>query len=221
MKTHPGLLILFKIEYEKGILEDNTPSEKLFNSKSGSDISFIIAGQEIKAHRTILSVKSPVFAAMFKPGIQEEITDRIDIPAGISPDIFNELLRFIYTDRVQLTKSNAEPLLAASNQYSIPLLQYKCEKYFIKQVSIENCIEMLNLAVLHNAPYLKDRTLFKISLFGIGESRNKFRETDAWWETFKLAYPQIACDILEDLLNDAEYEYYPVLLSDFSLLKSV
>ncbi len=116
-------------------MEDNTPTEKLFSSKSGSDVTFIIAGQEIKAHKSILSVKSPVFAAMFKPGIQEEITGRIDIPAGISPDIFNELLRFIYTGRVQFTKSNAEPLLAASDQYSISSLKSKCEKFFNKLVS--------------------------------------------------------------------------------------
>jgi len=147
-----------------------------------------------------------VFAAMFKPGIQEEITGRIDIPAGISPDIFNELLRFIYTDRVQLTKSNAEPLLAASNQYSIPSLQYKCENFFMKQVSIENCFEILNLALLHNAQNFKWRMLLKISDFGMDETR-KLRETEAW-ETFKLAQPQIAIYILEVLLNQAEESHY-------------
>jgi len=205
MKIPQGLLIRFDIEYEKGILEDNTPTEKLFSSKSGSDISFIIAGQEIKAHKFILSAKSSVFAAMFKTGMNEEITDRIDIPAGISPYIFNELLRFIYTDRAQLTKSNAEPLLAASNRYSIRSLKYKCEKNFIKQVTIENCIEMLNLALLHNAPNLRGSTVSEMTNFGIGESP-KFRRTEAW-EIFKLAQPQIAFHILEVLLSEAE-EYY-------------
>ena len=44
-----------------------------------------------------------------------------------------------------------------------------------------------------------------MSCFGIGES-STFRETEAW-EIFKLAHPQIAFNILEVLLSEAE-EYY-------------
>ena len=81
---------------------------------------------------------------MFEAGMKEKVADRINIPAGISPDIFNE---FIYTDRVQLTQGNVEPLLVASDQYIIPSLKSKCKKFFIKLVSTENCVEMLALGV--------------------------------------------------------------------------
>jgi len=200
VKIPQGLLIRFSIEYEKGILEYDTPSEKLFKSKSGSDICFIIAGQEIKAHKSILTERSPVFAAMFEAGMKEKVADRINIPAGISPDIFNELLRFIYTGRVQFTKSNAEPLLAASDQYSISSLKSKCEKFFIKQISTENCMEMLALALLHNAPDLKERTADKISRL---VADHDFREKEAW-KIFKFAQPYIAFDILENLLDECK-----------------
>ncbi len=69
------------------------------------------------------------------------------MPAGISPHIFTELLRSIYTDRVQLTQGNVEPLLVASDQCIIPSLKSKCKKFFIKLVSTENCVEMLALAL--------------------------------------------------------------------------
>jgi len=83
--------------------------------------------------------------------------DRINIP-DISPDNFNELLRFIYTDRVQLTQGNAEPLLAAADKYLLPSLKSKCEEYLIKYLTTENCVEMVRLGDLHNTLILKRMT---------------------------------------------------------------
>ena len=80
--------------------------------------------------------------------------DRIDIP-DIAPETFNALLRFIYTDQVKVTETNAEPLLAVANQYLLPLLKSNCEEFIIKNLTIENCIEMFMLADLHNAMNLE------------------------------------------------------------------
>jgi len=167
----PSVSIRVIVEYEKGQLVETTTTTSvisgsspksslgldfgnLLTSQSSSDISFIIDGKEVKAHKLILSARSPVFAAMFRSDMKEKEMDQIDIP-DISPVVFNELLRFIYTDRVQLTEDNAEPLLAAANQYLLLSLKTHCEEFVIKGLSTENCVEMFVLAEMYDASHLK------------------------------------------------------------------
>ena len=119
--------------------------------------------------------------------------DRIDIP-DIAPETFNALLRFIYTDQVKLTETNAEPLLAVANQYLLPLLKSNCEEFIINNLTIENCIEMFMLADLHNAPNLK-RTAAEL----FHSHRNEIRKTKSW-KTLKISHPDVACDVLENLV---------------------
>jgi len=43
--------------------------EKLFKNQTGSDVCFIVEGKEIRAHKTILLARNPVFAAMVGSGM--------------------------------------------------------------------------------------------------------------------------------------------------------
>ena len=205
-----SILIRVTIEYEKGQLVAETPKsilsvissksswsedfENLFISQSGSDICFIIDGQEIKAHKTVLSARSPVFAAMFHSNMKEKGMSRIDIP-DVSQDIFNALLHFMYTDRVQLTETSAELLLAAADKYLLASLKSKCEEFIIKYLTIENCSRIMDLADLHNSLRLKNKTqeLFR--------SRHiEIRKTDGW-KDLKISHPDVALDVVEQLLD--------------------
>jgi len=172
----------------------STDFDNLFTCQTSSDISFIVAGQLIKAHKLILSARSPVFAAMFHSDMKEKGMDQIVIEE-IAPDIFRALLRFIYSDQVQLTESNAEPLLAAANQYLLPSLKSTCEEFLIEHLTTENCVEMLTLADLHNALPLKRKAT---ELF-------QFRRTEIWmtegWKSLKKFRPDVAFDIMEHLLQ--------------------
>jgi len=205
-----SILIRVTIEYEKGQLVAETPKsilsvissksswsedfENLFISQSGSDICFIIDGQEIKAHKTVLSARSPVFAAMFRSNMKEKGMSRIDIP-DVTQDIFNALLHFMYTDRVQLTEASAELLLAAADKYLLASLKSKCEEFIIKYLKIENCSRIMNLADMYNSLRLKKMTqeLFR--------SRHiEIRKTDGW-KDLKISHPDVALDVVEQLLD--------------------
>lgn len=119
---------------------------------------------------------------------------RIDIP-DITPDIFNALLYFMYTDRVQLTESNAERLLAAADKYFLPSLKSKCEEFIIKYLTIENCSKIMNLADLHNSLRLKQITqeLFRIH-------HTEIRKTDGW-KDLRISHPDVALGVVEQLFN--------------------
>jgi len=120
--------------------------------------------------------------------------DRIDIK-DIDPDIFNALLRFIYTDRVELRETNVGALLAVANQYLLPFLKSNCEKFIVQRLSTENCVEMLTLADLHNAMELK-RMATKYF-----RSRQAIVRKTEGWKNLKKSRLDVACDIMENLLD--------------------
>lgn len=87
---------------------DGTPTahwktgfKDLFNSQLGADISFVVNGRGMKAHKAILSAKSPVFSIMLPSKMKEKDMGQIPIPE-IYSDIFYCLLRFLYTEQVEL-----------------------------------------------------------------------------------------------------------------------
>lgn len=129
----------------------------LFPNHATSDICFVIGGQEIRAHKFILSARSPVFAAMFNTEMKESTENRAEI-RDISSDVFEALVRFIYTDQVEFQEIDTKDLLVAANRYMIPLLKARCEEQLSGSLSIENCAEMWMLADIHDAPFLKKAT---------------------------------------------------------------
>jgi len=169
--------------------------EQLFSNRLGADVCFVTAGMEIKAHKAILSARSPVFAAMLRSGMKESVENRVEIN-DIAPDIFEALLRFIYTDRVDLTQVDAKDLLAAANKYLLPLLKFQCQQFLCKTITSENCGELLVLADLHNALHLKRSALNFIRL-----NRDDIIKSDAW-KNLKQSRPDLSFvfDVVETVL---------------------
>lgn len=60
--------------------------------------------------------------------------------------LFRELLRFIYQGTVENLEENASELLILSDKYAIPELSFYCEKYLLKQLCVENAMEMFDLS---------------------------------------------------------------------------
>jgi speckle-type POZ protein len=130
---------------------------ELFDKMLSSDVNFNIGGREFPAHKLILAARSEVFAAMFKHPMKENSTNQIKIE-DIKPEVFQELLRFIYTGRVSSAtmETMAVGLLIAANKYMLIGLKNKCENYLLHDMSPENCIELLlNSNLLNSSEQLK------------------------------------------------------------------
>ncbi len=128
---------------------------QLYPNHSSSDICFIVECREFRAHKFILSTRSPVFAAMFQHSEMKENQENRVVVQDISPDIFDALLRFLYTDQVDLSTVDATALLIAANRYLIPLLKFRCEESLSQHLTTANFSELLVLADLHGALRLK------------------------------------------------------------------
>ena len=110
--------------------------EEVFEKMSLTDVTFDIRGQKCAAHKNILAMRSPVFAAMFHHPTKEMQSNQVEVK-DIDPDVFQEVLRFIYTGKTESTAMNkmAPNLLAAADKYLLEDLKSRCETHLIRQMS--------------------------------------------------------------------------------------
>ena len=196
-----NLLIYCKLEYKKDKLEPpvNKYSDlasdiaRSLTSLADKDITFVIAGKEIRAHKFILAARSPVFAAMFQNESKEAALSRFSIP-DMEPDIFEALLSFLYTDQVDLTFKMSKSLLTASKHYQLDLLGWHCERFLAQELSIENCCDLLKLANDHPAEDLK-----KDVVSFIRKSSDQVKITNEW-QDLKKTRPVLVLEIVDDLM---------------------
>lgn len=128
--------------------------EELFHNRTLTDVTLYVGGRSYEAHKAVLASRSKVFAAMFVHETAEKLSNHVDIQ-DVHPDVFQEVLRFIYTGRVPLEKLTAA-LLAAADKYLLEQLKLECETQLIHRMTAENCLELLALANPHHpAQHLK------------------------------------------------------------------
>ena len=171
--------------------------EQLFKHQSSTDICFIIGSYRLKAHKLILSARSPVFAAIIKAAeANDNLKDGVLIENMLYIN-FKDLIHFIYTDQVFLTESNADLLLAAARKYSIPLLINKCEEFLYSKtiITLGNCSEKLIDADVNQSVYLK-----KMVVDFIRSKPAEVMQTNGWTK-LKKSHPNLVIEVMEDILK--------------------
>lgn len=167
--------------------------ETLFENAMLSDVNFDVNGREFKAHKAILASRSEVFASMFKHATTENITNRVVIK-DIDPDVFQQLLRFIYTGRLSTATMDAmaSELLAAADKYLLDQLNSECENHLMFQMSADNCLAVLLLQDENHPAY----GLRKEAAEFFRLHPDKVMATSRWKEA-KQENPVLLCDIQE------------------------
>ena len=173
--------------------ELSTQLQELFDGMQLSDVKFNVRGREFPAHKNILAARSKVFEAMFKHPTKENSTNQIEIE-DIKPEVFNQLLRFIYTGKVPLEKltTMAAGLFIAADKYLLDGLKKESENYLLRHMSADNCIELLlNFNLLNSAEELKKESarFFRLHQDDVVATGH--------WEMVKKDNPALLCDIQE------------------------
>jgi speckle-type POZ protein len=130
--------------------------EELFEKMPLSDVTFIIRGQKFAAHKNILAMRSPVFAAMFQHPTKEMLSGNVEVE-DVDPDVFQELLRYMYTGLTRSTAMEvmATGLLVVADKYLLEELKTRCETHLIRKMSAKNYLDLLTLTTHHPAEHLK------------------------------------------------------------------
>lgn len=128
----------------------------IFNKEILSDVHFIVGKgaqqQRIPAHKFILSVGSAVFDAMFN-GAMATTSDEIELP-DVEPAAFLALLRFLYSDEVQIGPETVMMTLYTAKKYAVPALEKACVDFLKSNLSSDNAFMLLTQARLFDEPQL-------------------------------------------------------------------
>ena len=119
-----------------------------------SDVTITAGEGTFKAHKAILTARSPVFRAMFENNMTEAAENCVEI-TDIDPQAVREMLSYMYTGTAPKVDKMADALLQAADKYDLKQLKAICEKELISQLSEENVSETLKLALHHSATQLK------------------------------------------------------------------
>ncbi|GAB4843425.1 hypothetical protein Ancab_013387 [Ancistrocladus abbreviatus] len=128
--------------------------EQYVNNVTLSDVTFLVEGKRFYAHRICLLASSDAFRAMFDGGYRERDARDIEIP-NIRWEVFELMMRFIYTGSVDISLDIAQELLRAADQYLLEGLKRLCEYTIAQDMSLENVASMYDLSEAYHAVSLK------------------------------------------------------------------
>jgi RCC1 and BTB domain-containing protein len=109
----------------------------LINDDEFSDVTFMLEGEPVYAHRAILAQRCEHFAAMFRSGMRESTEHTITMP-NMSKRIFLLLLEYIYTDAVKIQVDNAVDLYILAEMYHLNRLRDMCGTFVRRNLNAEN-----------------------------------------------------------------------------------
>ncbi|KAJ8669896.1 hypothetical protein QAD02_001155 [Eretmocerus hayati] len=121
--------------------------ESLLTNGKYYDLTLVVGDKEFHVHKDILSLRSPVFSAMFEHDMQEKNKKILDIP-DVEPEVMSEILRFIYAGKVESNKKLDVELLLAANKYGIQVLQDACEVAIAQNLNADNLNDVLTIVDL-------------------------------------------------------------------------
>ena len=148
-------------------------------------------GKEFKAHKNILSARSPVFKAMFRHDTKEHKENRVQI-ADCNPDTVEEMLQFIYTGEAPRLKEMAHSLFVIADKYQLERLKKMCEGALWEKLDVQNAVDTLLLAITHDLVELK-RSCIQFITTHI----SKVMKTEGWGKLKAMN----ACEILTEIFN--------------------
>jgi len=128
----------------------------LYNTDTMTDVQFKVGKppvhQVISAHKFVLSIGSAVFDALFN-GRLATLEHMIEIP-DVEPAAFSALLRFLYTDEVQIGPETVMTTLYTAKKYAVPALERACVEFLKRNLSPDNAFMLLTQARLFDEPQL-------------------------------------------------------------------
>ncbi len=168
LKEKSTLTFLFEVEVYKGPPKPNAinyPSPyvslvmgtQLASAREEgllTDFTFVVDGQELKAHKFVLAARSPVFRKMIEAPMRESQEASVTID-DFSAEVVGEMLTFLYSEKAPNIKEMVKELLTITDKYQIEDLKQLCGRELDRCLTIDNAAETLMLADSYNIEPLK------------------------------------------------------------------
>ena len=113
-----------------------------------SDVTILTKNKCYRAHRLVLAFSSKFFASMLLSDFKETNTAMIDLCKISDPyNIFPEILKTIYSGKIDLTQQKVVPLLAMADALMIKILHDKCMEFISTSLNKSNALSFLMDAI--------------------------------------------------------------------------
>jgi len=174
--------ILIEFEYEKEVapLLSSTSAVqtdwlKLLESPSNADLTFVVQGESIKAHKDILSVRSQYFERMFATDVEENVNDEVKVP-DVEPEVFRGLMHFLYSGLApEIAADKALDLLLVADKYGEDNLVTICEEKASASINVDNVVDTLLVAESVNSEKLMTRAKVELMASDVDAEKLKSR----------------------------------------------
>ncbi|TXG51356.1 hypothetical protein EZV62_023880 [Acer yangbiense] len=174
--------------FTKQTVPDSEPDVQILTS----------GGRRIPAHASILGSVSPVLESIIDRPRKHRSSEKLIPILGVPCDAVSSFVGFLYSSRC--TEEHMEKygihLLVLSHVYLVPQLKQRCTKALGERLTIENVVDVLQLARLCDAPdiYLKCMKLVS--------SRFKAVEYTEGWKFLQDNDPWLELQILQFMDED-------------------
>lgn len=126
----------------------------LLESQDFADFILHAGDVQLKAHKAVLSARSPVFSRMLQQNMKEAKENYVYIE-GVEPDVVAEALRYMYTGRAPSLHDMAQGLLVFADRYDLRELKSQCELELARRLTVENAATYAVFAVVNSCDALQ------------------------------------------------------------------
>ncbi len=166
----------------------------MYNNEDFSDVILAVGESKIHAHKLVLSARSEYFAAMFGPDFNESKKKFIEIKDD--EELFKQMIEIFYTNDVsEVDFKVAVELIVLARKYLVEELVKSCEEIIIKNMALENCLEILLVADSVQSKPFKDRVI------GFVCANIKAVMKTLGWKNFKTEKPDLALEVTTKILE--------------------
>ena len=137
-----------------------TDLRQLVDSETLSDVTFLVDGLPVRAHK-VLCMRCSYFRALLTGEMIESRASEIAINDVRHP-IFLALLEYLYTDNVDIALDIAMELFQAADQFGVERLKRMCESKMLASIHVENAATIFHAADQHAAKSLREKCLNSI-----------------------------------------------------------
>jgi len=106
-----------------------------------TDVTLIVENRCFDCHRVVLAASCSYFKAMFLSGLRECHQTQVRLH-GVSSDVMNAILHYVYTGVCILSKSNASLILQAADLIGLLVLRDSAAQYLHKNIDVTNCLQV-------------------------------------------------------------------------------
>ncbi|XP_071578519.1 uncharacterized protein [Temnothorax nylanderi] len=182
-------------------LEDST-----FEFESEKSIKFIVGKEEYVISKKILcDTNSSYFKNICLTHKEKEKDMTIELVTDNEVESFKQVLLYITTDSIdQGNYERLKNLLTAADEYDVRSLKLTCQHYLLRSLTIENAVELMQLALSSNAKYLETHSATFVKFY-----MKEIRDT--------IAFKSLSQEDLNKIMELIEKSKFEVSTDQFSL----